>query len=801
VARYVYEHVFLAAVALEESPGDLFRLVRSKTAAPAPVEIIDTPLPYDDPLSHGGVDRFYYRLRKITTPSVQKNHFVWRLGLDDIEALEALFLEPAWPAGGDLDPPWGTGNPFRVFAAIPAESRARFLIENSEVIVSGITYGPVCLGQTATYAVKDHFWVFFIDPAHDVSVQDPKLGLETWNTFMDRSAFGDDAYEDAYAKALARLTPDGYGIDAVWDGGGTNRNAWLTVLRHESNTSVMKGRQGGLPRSLWLMGYSGFERIYYDTVASFEYWAGDVSKLETLGFFNFLREEFEDSFLLLLREGERAAIRDRWTQGLGAAGLALIPFAGQDLLLRSLRLHLLIPARIAIPYAVRSPAREGQLERTFEMSERARVFIAAGIVGSLSGLVGAAFHFLLDKAGDARAALPGELARAPLGTWLLVAAGASVLVTLSLWLVRRFAPEAGGSGVQEVEGTLSGLRGPVRWRAVLPVKFLGGLAAIGSGMVLGREGPTIHSGSALGAMIGGYLRLRLEDVKSIVAAGAGAGLAAAFNAPLAGIIFVTEEMREEFDYNFVSFQSVVLACCMSVIVNDWWLGQGPFLPVVELAPVPLFAAPLFLLLGGLLGAFGVLFNALMVGSVRFFARVRRHHLVFEGVALGVAIAALVWLWPDSVGGGEGLVERVLAREPALVLLLALFAARTVVTAVSYGSGVPGGIFAPMLALGTLAGLAFDQIAGVFLPDAYHPPGVLAVAGMGALFAATVRAPLTGIVLVLELTGVHQGGLTVVVTCLSATFTAQALGGRPIYRVLLENVLHQDEANPPPAPSA
>jgi len=330
ISRYIYEHVYLAAFALAESPGDLFRLVRSKTAAPAPIEIIDTPLPYTNPLRYAGVERFYYRLRKITTPIVQKNHFVWHLDKDDIEALEALFLTPAWPANGDLDPPWDVGNPFLVFAAIPAESRYRFLIRNSELIVSGITYGPVCLGQTATYAVKDHFWVYFLDPAQDVSVQDPKLGLETWNTFMDRSFFGNDAYEAAYAKALARLQPDGYSIDAVWDGGKTNRNAWLTVLRHESNTSVLKGRQGGIPRSLWLMSYSGFERIYYDTVAGFEYWEGDISKLETLGFFNFLRQEFEDNFLLLLPKSERTAIRDRWTRGLGAVGLDLLPFAGQD---------------------------------------------------------------------------------------------------------------------------------------------------------------------------------------------------------------------------------------------------------------------------------------------------------------------------------------------------------------------------------------------------------------------------------------------------------------------------------------
>jgi len=344
VARYIFDHVFLATIAIEESPGDLFRLVRSKTASartvrrangqdetiPLPIEIIDTPLPYSDPYAYAGVDRFYYRIDKITTPIVQKNHFVWRLNATDIDHLKALFLAPEWDDKADLDAPWGIGNPFQVFQAIPAAARYRFLLENSELIVSGITYGPVCLGQTATYAIKDQFWVYFIDPKHDVSVLNPKLGLETWNTFMNRSILDNDAYEAAYGAALAKLRPKGYTIDAIWNGDGENPNAWLTVLRHETNVSVMKGRQGGIPRTQWLMDYSGFERIYYDTVANFQYWSGDIPKLSTLVFFNYLRQEFEDNVLLLLPENERGKIRAQWTQGIGEIGLDVMPFAGAD---------------------------------------------------------------------------------------------------------------------------------------------------------------------------------------------------------------------------------------------------------------------------------------------------------------------------------------------------------------------------------------------------------------------------------------------------------------------------------------
>jgi len=333
VARYIFEHVYLATLVLEEDPGTRFRLVRSATAPGEPVAVIGTALPYDDPYAYAGVTRFWYRLSKDTAAPMQKNLFLWRLGRSEIAHLTELFMGPDgpgahWDAQAPLDPPWGIGNPFSVFRAIPALARSRFLLEHALTVTSGVIYGPVCLGQTATFAVKDHFWVFFLDPKDDVSVQDPALGLSTWNTFMDRSIFGNAAYVDAYGKALAKLRPHGWSVDAVWDGGGKNPNAWLTVMRHNTNVSVVPGAQGGTPRTYWLLSYSGLERMYYDTVAGFEYWGGDLGKLETLLFFNFLRQEFEDNFLLLLPPGDRPAVRNSWTQGIGALGMDLIPFAG-----------------------------------------------------------------------------------------------------------------------------------------------------------------------------------------------------------------------------------------------------------------------------------------------------------------------------------------------------------------------------------------------------------------------------------------------------------------------------------------
>lgn len=428
--------------------------------------------------------------------------------------------------------------------------------------------------------------------------------------------------------------------------------------------------------------------------------------------------------------------------------------------------------------------RSGRSDAGSNAAGLGRLYLAVALVGGLAGLVGAAFHAVLDAADRGRALLGPALANWPVPGWLVSMVLGALVLTLASWLVRRFAPETAGSGIQEVESILAGQR-DLRWQRVLPVKLVAGALAVGSGLVLGREGPTVHMGSALGKMAGVLGRLGERQTQSLIAAGAGAGLAAAFNAPLAAIVFVTEELREHFEYSFHSFQSVILACCLSVVVCEWLLGQGPALPIRDLATPPLTTAPLFLLLGILIGAFGVLFNRLLLGSVQGMARLRREFGYAVPGSAGAVLGALLWFAPQATGGGEVLVESVLGGHPALVPLLLLLATRTLTSVGSYGLGLPGGIFAPMLALGTIAGAAFDLTLDVLAPGLGVPDGVFAVTAMGALFAATVRAPLTGIVLAIELTGAQGLGLPIILTCLSATFAAQALGGRPIYGALLD----------------
>jgi H+/Cl- antiporter ClcA/septal ring-binding cell division protein DamX len=417
-----------------------------------------------------------------------------------------------------------------------------------------------------------------------------------------------------------------------------------------------------------------------------------------------------------------------------------------------------------------------------------RLYLAAAATGLLAGLVGAAFHALLDHAGGLRSGVHGLLADAPVPGWLVLMGVGAVVLVSAAWLVRRFAPEAAGSGIQEVEAILAGDR-RLRWRRVLPVKFVAGILAVGSGLVLGREGPTVHMGAALGQMSAEGLRLDQRQQRALVAAGAGAGLAAAFNAPLAAIVFVTEELREHFEYGFATLQSVILASCLAVAVSGWLLGQGPVLPLPPIAIPPVWVLPLFIVLGVAIGALGVIFNALLLGSIRAFKGLRGRYGYLPVALAGMALGALVWFFPKLVGGGESLVEALIQQPMAIMALAALLTLRLLTTVGSYGLGLPGGIFAPLLALGTVVGAVVDALVQGLAPGAALgaalSPGLFAVAAMGALFAATVRAPLTGIILAVELTGASDLILPVIVTCLTATFAAEALGGRPIYSLLLE----------------
>jgi len=240
-----------------------------------------------------------------------------------------------------------------------------------------------------------------------------------------------------------------------------------------------------------------------------------------------------------------------------------------------------------------------------------RYLALAMIVGMVAGAIGSLFHLALNTVLQWPTLLH-SLLDGPL--LVLTAALITMAATLAaVALVRHVAPEAAGSGVQEVEGAMEGLR-QVHGAKVLPVKFLGGVAAIGSGLVLGREGPTIHIGASVAAMLAARFRLDATERSGLLAAGAAAGLACAFNAPVAGVLFVIEETRRQFPYRFSTHTAVIIAALLATVMTQLIGGTGADLtlsaPEVALAMLPLFA-----LLGCLLGGVGVLLNAAILKAL------------------------------------------------------------------------------------------------------------------------------------------------------------------------------------------
>lgn len=415
-------------------------------------------------------------------------------------------------------------------------------------------------------------------------------------------------------------------------------------------------------------------------------------------------------------------------------------------------------------------------------------YLVAAACGLLVGVLGAAFHLIVDILLAWPAWLSARLGPdASVNEILLAAAGVGALAVLAAFLLtRHVAPEAAGSGVQEIEGALVGLR-VVRWRRVLPVKFVGGVLALSSGLVGGREGPTIHIGAAVAAALADGLRLVAADLRGLLAAGAAAGLAAAFNAPLAAILFVIEETRKEFPYTFRFYSGVIIASASSALGMELVGGTAPPLRIVAEA-VPLAVLPGFVLLGAGLGALGVVFNACLIGSLDWTVKAFRRAPFVPALIVGAAVGVLAFVLPEATGGGERLILRMVAENLPVATLLAIAALRFAGTMASYCVGVPSGIFAPILALATALGLAL----GAVIEGAFALPPItasaFAVAAMGGLFAASVRAPLVAVVLAVELTGAYVLILPVIITCVTANVVAEWLHGRPIYEMLLERTL-------------
>jgi CIC family chloride channel protein len=416
--------------------------------------------------------------------------------------------------------------------------------------------------------------------------------------------------------------------------------------------------------------------------------------------------------------------------------------------------------------------------------------LVAGLTGVAAGLLAAVFRLALEQADRWRSSEIATLHQRPLSGFLLVVGGVAVAAALACYLVQRFSPHAGGSGIPHVEAVVHGELPPVPI-GFLPVKFFGGLFAMGGGLALGREGPSVQMGASIGALLGRAFGLSRADSSALLAAGAGAGLATAFNAPIAGALFVLEELLQRFERR--SAIATLGASAGAILVARALLGEGPEFKFEPIPAIGLGGATLALALGAVAGLAGAAYNRALVGGLALTDRFSRLRPELRAGLIGATVGALAWFAPGWVGGGEALAQQALSGGGGVLLVSLVFLIRFPLGVVSYAAGTPGGLFAPMLALGAQIGLLFGTVCSWCFPGLAEPPAAFAVVGMAAFFTGVVRAPVTGIVLISEMTGGTTLLLQMLAACFAAMVVPTLLGNRPIYDSLKERTLRIGEA--------
>lgn len=424
-----------------------------------------------------------------------------------------------------------------------------------------------------------------------------------------------------------------------------------------------------------------------------------------------------------------------------------------------------------------------------KVQQRAQL-LRAVIVGLLAGLLAVLFHRALAFFDQGRLELLEILHQYPGSGWLVFPVIGALGGSLAAWITSRYAPEASGSGIPHVKAVLLNLQ-PFHWARVLLVKFFGGILALGSGFSLGREGPTVQMGSAIGKMVSNLFKVSHKAEHKLIAAGGGAGLAAAFNAPLAGFVFVIEEFH--FDMSIATYGTALIAAVIGDTVTRSFHGQLPSFLVFRYPTPPLAAMPFFALLGLTAGVAGLLFSKILLRGVRFTRNTGHSHSILHKAPLraaiiGAIVGGVIWFLPEATGGGTQTVESILNGQfnssSMISTACLILGVKFLLTILCYLAGTPGGIFAPMLVLGALVGYLTGQFCTFLWPSLGVPPASFAVTGMAAIFSSIVQAPLTGVILILEMTGNYHQMFPMIIACSVSYLTAEWLHGRPIYEGLL-----------------
>src|SRR3984893_18340517 len=418
--------------------------------------------------------------------------------------------------------------------------------------------------------------------------------------------------------------------------------------------------------------------------------------------------------------------------------------------------------------------RTSLLDRVAELRQReGQVFLVlAFVIGALTGLAVVAFILLTERMGMRLYPVGG----APWRRLLFPVVGSLGIG----YLLYRYFPDARGSGVPQTKAALFAREGRITLRTVLG-KFLCTSATLASGIPLGREGPSVQVGAGIASVLGRLLGLRPEQVKKLIPVGAAAAIAAAFNTPLAAVLFALEEIVG--DLNAPVMGAVVLASATAWVALRVLLGNNPLFKVPQYQLVHPLEFAVYAVLGVAGGVVSVAFAKLLLGMRARFLRFPQNTVWFQPVAGGLLVGLMGWFVPQVLGVGYGFVGDALNGRMAFNLMVLLVVLKLIAVATSYASGNAGGIFGPALFLGAMLGGTVGTVAHHLFPAYTATPGAYALVGMGAVFAGIVRAPMTSVLMIFEMTQDYAVIVPLMIANLVSLFISSRLQQQPIYEAL------------------
>lgn len=415
------------------------------------------------------------------------------------------------------------------------------------------------------------------------------------------------------------------------------------------------------------------------------------------------------------------------------------------------------------------------------------LYLKALFIGLLAGSIVTGYRFILVYMTAGRLILTNAARKNPI-LYIPIFSALAASALLIGYIVHKY-PMLKGSGIPQIKG---GLRGffKLSWFPELPLKFFGGLITLGCGLSLGREGPSIQLGGLTACAVNKKFAKSQKEEDYLLTAGAAAGLTAAFNAPLSGVLFTFEELRNRLTRT--GLVTAILACISAEIISEAFMGQLPVFAFTFPHMIPVRDYFLLIPLGIVCGTFAVIFNRSLFLSQDIHSLIKNP--VLRPLPAFLTTGILFVFFPLLLGSGHDLLQEIKAESFSIHILLILIFAKLLFTSLCYGSGSPGGIFLPLLILGAIIGKSYELILVDFFGYPHIYGSFFIALGMTAFFSGVTKAPITGCVLIMEMTASLNHLIPLIIAALTSFAISTYLGGNPVYDDLLERMLSERKKN-------